>query len=85
MRYYVLNTPDNEELARLSRGGNASYFDTTASRWIPDPLLAVELRHGSDWRRVEPHELPPGIPDVIEETPRVRRFRVRRRGRHSRK
>ena len=85
MRYYILNTPGAEELARLSRGGNASYFDDSTNRWVPDPLLAVELRHGSDWRVVSPDDLPPGVADDVEERPRPRRFRVRRRGRHSRK
>jgi hypothetical protein len=85
MRYYTLNTPGSTEVARLSRGGNAFYFDATTRRWIPDPLLAVELRHGNDWRVIEPHDLPPGVADVVVETPRARKFRVRRRGRHSRK
>lgn len=84
MRYYVLNTPVGEEVVRLSHG-TASYFDATKGRWIPDPLLAVEVRASGDWREVDPTELPPGIVVDSERTPRSRRSRPGRRGRHSRR
>ena len=81
MRYYVLSTPAGDEVARLSRG-SASYFETETGRWIPDPLLALEVQMDDDWREVDAHELPPGIPDV---DPQDGRSRGPRRGRHSRK
>jgi hypothetical protein len=84
MRYYVLNSPAGVEIARLS-GGNAAYFETTTGRWVPDPLLAVEVRVGDDWRQVEAHELPRGVADDVGEDPRGRRSRSPHRGRHSRK
>jgi hypothetical protein len=84
MRYYVLNTPAGDEVARLSSRGTASYFETTTRRWIPDPLLAVEVASSADWREVEPYELPTAVADHVDENPRVRKFRVLRRGRHSR-
>jgi hypothetical protein len=84
MRYFVLTTPAGDEVVRLSRG-TAAYFETKTGRWVPDPLLAVEVRYGGDWREVESGDLPPGIADVADETPRVRRSRARRNGRHSRK
>jgi hypothetical protein len=84
VRYYVLNTPEGDEVARLSRRGSASYFESTSQRWIPDPLLAVEVKSGGEWRHVEAHELPPSIADVTVDEPRPRRFRLIRRGRHSR-
>jgi hypothetical protein len=84
MRYFVLSTPGGDEVARLSRG-TAAYFEATTGRWVPDPLLAVEVRFSGDWREVESHELPPGISDVVAEKPRIPRSRALRRGRHSRK
>jgi hypothetical protein len=84
VRYYVLSTPAGDEVVRLS-GGTASYFETSTGRWVSDPLLAVEVRFGGDWRPVESHELPPGMADHVDETPRVRKSRTLRRGRHSRK
>lgn len=84
IRYYALTTPAGVEVVRLSRG-IAAYFETKTGRWIADPLLAVEVRFGGDWRQVEPHELPPGITEDADKTPRIRKSRVLRRGRHSRK
>ena len=84
MRYYVLSTPAGDEVVRLS-SGSAAYFETKTGRWVADPLLAVEVRYGGEWREVEPRELPPGIADEVDESPRVRKSRSLRRGRHSRK
>lgn len=84
MRYFVLTTPGGAEVVRLS-GGTAAYFETTTRRWVSDPLLALEVRVGGEWREVESHELPPGVVDVANETPRGRKSRAVRRGRHSRK
>ncbi|KQV74491.1 hypothetical protein ASC61_05450 [Aeromicrobium sp. Root344] len=84
MRYYVLSTPAGDEVVRLS-GGSAAYFETSTGRWVPDPLLAAEVRFGGEWRQVESHELPPGVAPVNEEQPRLRKSRSLRRGRHTRK
>ncbi len=84
MRYYVLTTPGDDEIVRLNHG-TASYFDAATGRWIPDPLLAVEVRSSGDWRQVDPDQLPPGIADDVEAQPRGRKSRALRRGRHSRR
>jgi len=84
MRYYVLNSPSGEEVVRLSHG-LAAYFDPSTGRWIPDPLLAVEVRSSGDWRQVDTDELPPGIIGDSEMRPEGRKSRALRRGRHSRR
>ncbi|KAA1395998.1 hypothetical protein [Aeromicrobium ginsengisoli] len=84
MRYYVLSTPAGDEVVRLS-GGAAAYFETDSGRWIPDPLLAAEVLFGGDWRQLEDHELPPGVPGSTTQSPRPRKSRFLRRGRHTRK
>lgn len=84
MRYYVLTTPGGAEVVRLGRG-TAAYFEASTGRWIADPLLALEVRVGGEWREVESHELPPGVIDDTNEPPRGRKSRAGRRGRHSRK
>ncbi len=84
MRYYVLNTSADQEVVRLSHG-LAAYFDAATGRWIPDPLLAVEVRSSGDWRRVDADELPPGIVGDAEDSSRGRKSRALRRGRHSRR
>ena len=80
MRYYVLTTPAGREVVRVNKG-SAMYYDESDGRWIPDPLLAVEVRISGDWREVAPHELPPPLAHAAEAEVPSRRFR---RGRHSR-
>ncbi|MDX6232947.1 MAG: hypothetical protein QOH68_1947 [Nocardioidaceae bacterium] len=52
-----------------------------------DPLLAVEIFAGDDWRPIEVADLPPGLPDVdVEPVDRGSPgSRSLRRGRHSHK
>jgi hypothetical protein len=84
MRYFVLNLPGRDEVVRLSRGV-ASYLDTATGRWIPDPLLAVEVHATSDWREISATELPPGVAEVTEDGPGRHRTRTSRRGRRARR
>ncbi len=84
MRYYVLRAPGGEEVVRVSQG-TSMYFDAKTGRWVPDPLLALEVRMSTDWREVASHELPLGLAHGGDGTTRTRRFGAIRRGRHSRK
>ncbi|MEV7398253.1 hypothetical protein [Aeromicrobium sp. NPDC092404] len=85
MRYYVLSTPAGDEVVRLSRG-TAAYFESATGRWIPDPLLAVEVRFGGEWRQVDSGELPPEVTEIADAEPRIRRSRSSsRRGRRFRR
>jgi len=84
MRYYVLKTPAGDEVVRVSRG-TAMYFDPRKGRWIPDPLLALEVRLSADWREVAPHELPPAVADIVDAEAPARKAGGLRRGRHSRR
>jgi hypothetical protein len=81
MRYYLLRSPAGEEVVRIING-SATYFDMPTGRWIPDPLLALEVRVSGDWREVAPHELPPALAHLAEGAAPSRKSR---RGRHSRK
>jgi hypothetical protein len=88
MRYFILRTPGQpDEVARWQRRGAASYFEPQSRRWIMDPLLAVEIFAGDDWRPIEVADLPPGLPDVdVEPVDRGSPgSRSLRRGRHSHK
>jgi len=65
MRYFILTTPGQpDEVARWQRRSSASYFEPESQKWIPDPLLAVEIFAGDDWRPIDVADLPPGLPDV---------------------
>ena len=65
MQYYILSTPGQaDELARWRRRSVAAYYDPTSQRWVPDPLLAVEILAGEDWKPIDVSDLPPGLPDV---------------------
>ena len=84
MRYFILSTPGRpDEVARQHRRSVASYYEPESQKWIMDPLLAVEILAGDDWRPVDIADLPPGLPDVVVETPKAPRSRSMRRGRHS--
>ncbi len=85
MRYYVMTSPGgSEEVVRISEG-TPMYFDAKTRRWVPDPLLALEVRMSNDWREVASHELPLGLAHAGEGVTRTRKFGTLRRGRHSRK
>jgi hypothetical protein len=65
MQYYILSSPGRpDEVARWRDRSAASYYEPESQKWIADPLLAVEILAGDDWRPVEVADLPPGIPDV---------------------
>ena len=69
MRYFILTTPGQpDEVARWQRRSSASYFEPESQKWIPDPLLAVEIFAGDDWRPIDVADLPPGLPDVEPDT-----------------
>ena len=86
MRYFILRTPGHpDEVARWQSRGAASYFEPQSQRWITDPLLAVEIFAGDDWRPIEVADLPPGLPDVDPVDRGSPGSRSARRGRHSHK
>jgi hypothetical protein len=73
MRYFILTTPGQpDEVARWQRRSSASYYEPESQKWISDPLLAVEIFAGDDWRPVEVADLPPGLADVEPDGPRPR-------------
>ena len=73
MRYYVLSTPGRpDEVARMRRRSAASYYDPASQKWIPDPLLAVEILTSDEWRQVEFADLPAGLSEVEPSAPRSR-------------
>jgi hypothetical protein len=82
MRYFILSTPGRpDEVARQQRRSVASYYEPQSQKWIMDPLLAVEILTGDDWRPVEVADLPPGLPDVEPVARRQDRPRSRSGGR----
>lgn len=73
MRYYILSTPGQPaEVARMERRSAAAYYEPESQKWITDPLLAIEILAGGDWRPVDVADLPPGLTDVEPAAPRSR-------------
>jgi hypothetical protein len=86
MQYFILRTPGQpDEVARWQRRGGASYFEPQSGRWIMDPLLAVEIFAGDDWRPIDVADLPPGLPDVNPVARASTRVKERPGSRHRRR
>jgi hypothetical protein len=86
MQYFILTTPGQpDEVARCPRRSAASYYEPESQKWIPDPLLAVEILAGDDWRPVDVSELPPGLPDVEPVSRPLSRIKERSGGRRRRR
>ena len=86
MQYFILTTPGQpDEVARWQRRNAASYYEPASQKWIADPLLAVEILAGDDWRPVDVADLPPGLPDVVPTTHVRSRVKERSGGRRRRR